>query len=51
MGKTFYPLTNPQKSIWVTEQYFSNTSINNLCGYLLLNMPVDVNILKKSARS
>lgn len=50
MGKTFYPLTNPQKSIWVTEQYFSNTSINNLCGYLLLNMPVDIDILKKSAQ-
>lgn len=50
MGKNFYELTNPQKTIWLTEQYYSGTSINNLCGYIWLKMPVDVQILQKSAQ-
>ena len=25
-------LTNAQKSIWVTEQYYKGSSINNICG-------------------
>ena len=32
MDKVFYDLTNPQKSIYLTEQYYSNTSINNILG-------------------
>lgn len=50
MGKIFYELTNPQKSIWLTEQYYTGTSINNLCGYIWLKLPVDVEILQKSAQ-
>lgn len=30
MGKTLYNLTNPQKSIWDTENFYPNTSINNI---------------------
>ena len=27
-----YDLTNPQKSIWLTEQFYRGTSINVICG-------------------
>lgn len=30
----FYRLTTPQKSIYITEQYYKNTNINNVSGYL-----------------
>lgn len=50
MGKTFYDLTNPQKSIWLTEQYYKNTSIGNLCGYLLIDDNVDLELLNKTAQ-
>lgn len=32
--KEFYKLTTPQKSIYITEQYYKNTNINNVAGYL-----------------
>lgn len=28
-----YDLSTPQKSIWITEQFFQNTNINNITGY------------------
>lgn len=43
-----YELTAPQKSIWLTEQYFENTSINNICGSVLIKQDVDLNILNKA---
>ena len=43
-----YELTAPQKSIWLTEQYFQNTSINNICGSVLMKQDVDLNILNKA---
>ena len=30
--ENLYELTNPQKSIWLTEQYYKGTSVNNICG-------------------
>ena len=36
MEKNFYDLTEPQKSIWLTEQYCKNTSISDVCGSLFL---------------
>lgn len=50
MGKNFYELTNPQKSIWLTEQYYKGTSIGNLCGYILIKEKVDFDILYKSVQ-
>ncbi len=38
-GNNTYNLTNPQKSIWQTEQFYKNTSIENISGR--------VNILEK----
>ena len=40
-----YELTNPQKSIWLTEQYFENTTINNICGSLIIKQTTDLNLL------
>lgn len=48
MKQELYELTNPQKSIWLTEQYFTNTAINTICGYTLITDKVDFEILKKS---
>ena len=36
-----YELTAPQKSIWLTEQYYKDTSINNICGSLLIKQDVN----------
>lgn len=36
-----YNLTNPQKSILYTEQYFKNTAVNNIGGTVLIKEKVD----------
>ncbi|OKZ56687.1 MAG: hypothetical protein BHV99_05085 [Clostridium sp. 26_21] len=41
-------LTNAQKSIWVTEQYYKGSSINNICGTAVIQEKVDFEKLKKS---
>ena len=41
-------LTNSQKSIWVIEQYYKGSSINNICGTALINEKIDFEKLKKS---
>ena len=48
MEQKMYELTNPQKSIWLTEQYFQNTTINNICGSLIIKQDTDLNILNKA---
>ena len=48
MDKIFFELTNPQKSIWYTEKFFENTSINNICGVVKINETVDFAILEKA---
>ena len=35
-----YELTNPQKSIWLTEQFYKGTAVNNICGTVLINEKV-----------
>lgn len=44
----YYNLTNPQKSIWLTEKFYQGTSINTICGYFSFNTKVDFTILKKA---
>ena len=46
MEKNFYELTAPQKSIWLTEQYYKNTNINNICGTFYSDDILDFEILK-----
>ena len=41
-------LTNSQKSIWVTEQYYRGSSINNICGTAIIEEKVDFEKLRKS---
>lgn len=48
MENEYYDLTAPQKSIWLTEQYYQNTNINNVCGTFYCNQPIDFQLLKKS---
>ncbi len=48
MKKEMYDLTNPQKSIWMTEQFFDNTNINNIVGYLRIEKNVDFKALEKA---
>ena len=44
--ENLYELTNPQKSIWLTEQYYKGTQINNISGTLFIEEPVNFNLLK-----
>ena len=44
----YYELSAPQKAIWLTEQYYKNTNVNNVCGTFLSNEVLDFNLLKKS---
>lgn len=44
----YYNLTNPQKSIWLTEKFYQGTSINTICGCFHINNTVDFDILKKA---
>mgnify|MGYP002553481206 FL=1 len=39
-------LTNAQKSIWVTEQYYMGSSINNICGTATIQEKVDFDKLE-----
>ncbi len=41
MEKQLYSLTNPQKSIYLTEEYYNNTNINNIAGIMKINDVVD----------
>ena len=48
MSKKLYSLTNPQKSIWLTEQFYKGTSIENITGSVMLSQNVDFDALKKA---
>ena len=48
MEKKIYELTNPQKSIWMTEQFYDNTNINNIVGYLKIEKNADLKALEKA---
>ena len=43
-----YALTNPQQSIWLTEQFYANTSVNNICGYVFVSDTIQLNVLDKA---
>lgn len=49
--KKFYNLTNPQKSIWVTEEYYKGSCINNICGTALIKEEVNLRLLEKAIRT
>lgn len=41
MEKKLYDLTNPQKSIYYTEEYYKDTNINNIGGPITIFQPID----------
>ena len=43
-------LTNAQKSIWVTEQYYIGSSINNICGTAVIQEKVDFDKLEEAIK-
>ena len=46
--KELYELTNPQKSIWVTEEFYKGTSIENIAGTAMLSQEVNFDKLKEA---
>ena len=48
MQEPKYELTNPQKSIWVTEEYYKGTAINNICGTATIHDKLDFDLLKQA---
>ena len=47
MDKLFR-LTIPQRDILLTEQYYKNTSINNVVGLISFKERIDIKILKET---
>lgn len=43
-----YYLTNPQKSIWLTEQYFPNTSLNVISGNILIEEKINTTLMEQA---
>lgn len=50
MEKKIYNLTSAQNSIWLTEQYSSNTSLNNIGGYVFIQDVVNFDNLEKALK-
>ena len=48
MKKEFYDLSNPQKSILLTEKYYQGSNINSLCGTAIVDEILDFTILEKA---
>lgn len=47
MKKTTYPLTNPQNSIYLSQQ-FTNTPVNNIVGTMFFKKEIDIDLLKEA---
>lgn len=43
-----YGLTNPQKSIWATEEFYKGTNIENIAGLITFSVPVDFEKLNEA---
>lgn len=43
-----FSLTEPQKAIFNTEQFFPNTSINNISGRVIIHSKINVKLLEKA---
>ncbi len=48
METKFYELTNPQKSIWYTEEYYKGSPINNICGSFIIKQETDLKLLNSA---
>ena len=43
-----FDLSTPQKSIWITEQFYKDTNINNITGYFNIAGQINEQLLVKS---
>ena len=48
MENSVYNLTNPQKSIWLTEQFFKGTPIENITGCVTVLEKLNLKALQKA---
>lgn len=48
MKSVKYNLTNPQKSIYLTEQFYSGTTINSIYGHYVIHSILDFDLLEKA---
>ncbi len=48
MGKELFSLTNPQKSILLTEEFYKGSNINNICGTAIIDDVLNFDLLKKA---
>ena len=48
MKRELFNLTNPQKSIWLTEQYCPGTNLNNISGNILIDEKINFDLLEKA---
>ena len=48
MKNKLYNLTLPQNSIYLTEQYYSGSNINNICGTAIISEKINFDILEKA---
>lgn len=48
MEQKLLDLTNPQKTIWLTEQFYKGKNINNVCGTLSIKRALNFDILEKA---
>lgn len=47
-NKKYYNLSNPQKSIWLTEQHYINTNVGNIVGILDFKENINIELLKEA---
>ena len=50
MESNYYELTNPQKNILSLDQYYNDTSVNTICGYMNIENEVDFSLLTQSIK-
>ena len=50
-NKELFELTNPQKSIWYTEQFYSGTTVNNICTSGTVFGDIAENLLKQAIKN
>lgn len=48
LEQNLFELTNPQKSIWSLEQFYKNTSINNIGGTIIIKEKINFELLEKA---
>ncbi len=48
MEKKLYDLTNPQKAIWLTEQFSEETPLNNVSGNIIIKDVVNFSLLEEA---